>query len=177
MGYGGQIYVNDEAQGFKSGLFIGVINEIIDRYLNKFKKRGAKLEKWESKLSKFLVKHKVASYREPYRNEADLKEIYIAENPPPIEEYTIESEYTRITLNLSKKETEGLINTLSEMLLEIIDLAPKGEYPGFLPYFTFQVESQGIEEIKEYIEDIIKALKKAMKSKSKIKFHLYKGQL
>ena len=152
MGYGGQIYVNDEAQGFKSGLFIEVINEIIDRYLNKFKKRGAKLEKWESKLSKFLVKHKAASYREPYRNEADLKEIYIAENPPPIEEYTIESEYTSITLNLSKKETEGLINTLSEMLSEEI-----------------------IEEVKECIKAVIKALKKAMKSKSKIKFHLYNG--
>ena len=153
MGNKGSITVDDKHIG-ESRRFIPVNNEIIDRYLNKFKKRGAKLEKWESKLSKFLVKHKVASYREPYRNEADLKEIYIAENPPPIEEYTIESEYTRITLNLSKKETEGLINTLSEMLSEEI-----------------------IEEVKECIKAVIKALKKAMKSKSKIKFHLYKGQL
>ena len=150
MGNKGSITVDDKHIG-ESRRFIPVNNEIIDRYLNKFKKRGAKLEKWESKLSKFLVKHKVASYREPYRNEADLKEIYIAENPPPIEKYTKPKGdvYTSITLNLTKKETEGLINTLSEMLLEIIDLAPKGEYPGFLPYFTFQVESQ--EEIKEYI--------------------------
>jgi hypothetical protein len=177
MGNRGQITVDDKYIG-ESRLFIPVNNEIIDRYLNKFKKRGAKLEKWESKLSKFLVKHKAASYREPYRNEADLREIYIAENPPPIEEYTKplkDEQYTSITLNLTKKETDRLINTLSDMLLEIIDLAPKGEYPGFLPYFAFQVESQGIEEIKEYIKAVIKALKKAMKSKSKIKFHLYNG--
>ena len=135
MGYRGEIRVNDEFLG-EAKVFVYLNNELIDRYLHKFEKRGARNKKGE--------------------------------------EYIIsggEVEDTSITLYLSKKETEGLINTLSEMLSEIIDISMK---PSETP--VFRIRAMGYSrDSKPYIKQVIYALKEAMKSKSKIKFHLYNG--
>jgi len=150
MGYKGQIFVNGEEFGEASAFTI-VNSELIEIYLNKFEKRGLKHKKWLVELKRVI------------KDTSDNDELYKKEvaklGKPPIEEYVVNEEGADITLYLSKKETEELINALSDMLSELDE----------------RTRNDITDSNIDYIKRVTKALKKAVKSKSKIKFHLYNG--
>ena len=129
MGYRGSIDINGKSCG-EAGLFTIVNDLLVQNYLTKFKKRGAKRNKFWVEFNRLRDKSLVPTIEkygtQTFKKSKEYK-LYKKQlaklGKCPIEEYYINNEApsTSITLNFSKKEADELIDALLDIQAKLID--------------------------------------------------------
>jgi hypothetical protein len=196
MGIHGGISVNGKQPygGDDAKSYLNINLRLMELYLDKFEKRGAKREKYEKEKERLYHQCCPGSFVHEVRKRwlkgskfrAELEKtkeytLYKKEvaklGKIPSEQYFNEKNdiCVKINLELSKNETKGLIDALEickkEVLGDIVkNAARKGLEVNLIGGKNYKPYEHSAELY--YINSVIKALRRAMKNKSKIKFNL-----